>query len=179
MLCLPVLSASASSPRPGLPPPAWELGPQRGSLSSAGPKGVGCPPQSRPVEAPQSSSSRGAGCEWQRLPCLFVAENTTEEKASLSPSPWHISLGVKGMTGKGSGDPFQCSCPGNPMDRGHATVPGVARVGHDLVTEPTLPKAAAGKPGTREGSTSQESRTQPESVQKLPLRQGLHVEPLD
>ena len=54
---------------------------------------------------------------------LLIAENTTEEKASLRPSPWHISLGVKGMTGKGNGDPFQCSCRGSPMDRGQATAP--------------------------------------------------------
>lgn len=79
-LCLPVLPARASSPRPGLPPPAWELGPQRGSLSSAGRKGGGVPPQSRPVEAPQSSSSRGAGCEWQRLPCLFFQKTLQKKK---------------------------------------------------------------------------------------------------
>ena len=61
------------------------------------------------------------------------------------------------MTGKGNGDPFQCSCRGNPKDRGQTTVPGVARVGHDLVTKPTPPKGAAGEPGTREGNTSQKS----------------------
>ena len=39
--------------------------------------------------------------------------------------------------GEGHGNPLQYSCLGNPMDRGawQATVHGVARVGHDLVTK--------------------------------------------
>ena len=38
---------------------------------------------------------------------------------------------------EGNGNPLQCYCPENPMDRGawQATVHGVSRVGHDLVTE--------------------------------------------
>ena len=38
---------------------------------------------------------------------------------------------------EGNGNPFQYSCLENPMDRGawQATVHGVARVGHDLVTK--------------------------------------------
>ena len=38
--------------------------------------------------------------------------------------------------GEGNGNPLQYSCLENPMDRGawQATVHGVARVGHDLVT---------------------------------------------
>ena len=40
--------------------------------------------------------------------------------------------------GEGNGHPLQHSCLENPMDRGawRATVHGVARVGHDLVTKP-------------------------------------------
>ena len=40
--------------------------------------------------------------------------------------------------GEGNGNPLQYSCLGNPMDRGswQATVHGVARVRHDLVTKP-------------------------------------------
>ena len=40
--------------------------------------------------------------------------------------------------GGGNGNPLQYSCLGNSMDRGawRATVHGVARVGHDLVTKP-------------------------------------------
>ena len=39
--------------------------------------------------------------------------------------------------GKGNGTPLQCSCLGNPMDRGawRATVHGVTRVRHDLATK--------------------------------------------
>ena len=39
--------------------------------------------------------------------------------------------------GEGNGNPLQYSCLENPMDRGawQATVHGVARVGHDLVTK--------------------------------------------
>ena len=41
----------------------------------------------------------------------------------------------------GSGNPFQYSCLGNPMDgkAWGATVHGVPRVGQDLVTKPPLP----------------------------------------
>ena len=40
--------------------------------------------------------------------------------------------------GKGNGNLLQYSCLGSPMDRGawQATVSGVARVRHDLVTKP-------------------------------------------
>ena len=41
------------------------------------------------------------------------------------------------VPGGGNGNPLQCSCLGNPMDRGawQVTVHRVARVKHDLVTE--------------------------------------------
>ena len=44
--------------------------------------------------------------------------------------------------GEGNGNPLQYSCLENPMDRGawQATVHGVARVGHDLVTKPSNSK---------------------------------------
>ena len=43
--------------------------------------------------------------------------------------------------GKGNGNPLQYSCLENPMDRGawQATIHGVARAGHDLVTKPPPP----------------------------------------
>ena len=39
---------------------------------------------------------------------------------------------------EGNGNPLQCSCLKNPLDRGswQTTVHGVARVGHDLATKP-------------------------------------------
>ena len=41
----------------------------------------------------------------------------------------------------GNGNPHQYSCLGNPMDRGawRATVMGMQKVGHDLVTKPLPP----------------------------------------
>ena len=44
-------------------------------------------------------------------------------------------------SGAGHGNPFQYSCLENPMDRGawQATVHGVTRVRHDLVTKPPPP----------------------------------------
>ena len=45
--------------------------------------------------------------------------------------------GLARSPGEGNGNPLQCSCLGNPMDRGAwwATVHEVTRVRHDLVTE--------------------------------------------
>ena len=45
------------------------------------------------------------------------------------------------LPGEGNGNPLQYSCLENPMDRGawRATVQGVARVRHDLVTKPPPP----------------------------------------
>ena len=46
--------------------------------------------------------------------------------------------GLGRSPGEGNGNPLQYSCLENPMERGawQATVHGVARVGHDLVTKP-------------------------------------------
>ena len=45
------------------------------------------------------------------------------------------------LNGEGNGTPLQYSCLENPMDGGawQATVHGVTRVGHDLVTKPPPP----------------------------------------
>ena len=47
--------------------------------------------------------------------------------------------GLRRSLGEGNGSPLQDSCLENPMDRGawQATVHGVAKVGHNLVTKPT------------------------------------------
>ena len=46
-------------------------------------------------------------------------------------------LGSGRSPGEGNGNPLQCYCLENPMDRGawQAPVHGVARVGHDLATK--------------------------------------------
>ena len=48
------------------------------------------------------------------------------------------SLGWEDPLGEGNGNTFQYSCLGNPMDReaSWATVHGIIRVRHDLVTKP-------------------------------------------
>ena len=48
--------------------------------------------------------------------------------------------GSRSYLGEGNGNPLQYSCLENSMDRGawQATVHGVSRVEHDLVTKPTL-----------------------------------------
>ena len=40
----------------------------------------------------------------------------------------HSNTGLRGSSGEGNGHPLQCSCLGNPMDRGvwQATVHGIA-----------------------------------------------------
>ena len=45
--------------------------------------------------------------------------------------------GLERSAGEGNGNPLQHPCLGNPMDRGAwwATVHGVARGGHELVTK--------------------------------------------
>ena len=45
-------------------------------------------------------------------------------------------------SGEGNGNPLQCSCLGNPMDRGAwwATVHGVTSVGHNLAAKPPSTK---------------------------------------
>ena len=50
-------------------------------------------------------------------------------------------LGLGRSPGEGNGNPLQYSCLENPTDRGawQATVHGVARVGHDLVTKAPPP----------------------------------------
>ena len=44
-------------------------------------------------------------------------------------------LGSGKSSREGNGNPLQCSCPGNPMDRGAWRARGSNRVEHDLATE--------------------------------------------
>ena len=54
---------------------------------------------------------------------------------------WVLIPGSGRSPRKGNGYPLQYSCLENPMDRGawQATMYGVARVGHNLVTKPPPP----------------------------------------
>ena len=77
------------------------------------------------------------------------------QRRRLGFKPW-----IGGSPGGGNGNPFQCSCLGNPMDRAWwATVHGVSRVQHNLATKPPSPatlseETAQGHSLTSQGLTS-------------------------
>ena len=67
----------------------------------------------------------------------FPYSSVGKESACNLGDPGSIP-GLGRCPGEGNGNPLQCSCLENLMDRGAwwATVHGVARVGHDLATKP-------------------------------------------
>ena len=67
----------------------------------------------------------------------FPHSSVGEESACSAEDPGS-SPGSERSPGEGNGNPLQYSCLENPMGRGawQATVHGVTRVGHDLVTTP-------------------------------------------
>ena len=73
-----------------------------------------------------------------------------------------------GESGEGNGSPLQGSCPEDPMDRGawQATVHGVTRVGHDLVTKPTKPTGDSRRQGKAENGEKRENNGQNEKKRK-------------
>ena len=79
--------------------------------------------------------------EWMRPTYIalrgFPDSSAGKESACSAGDPSSIP-GSGRSPGEGNGNPLQYSCLENPMDRGawRATVHGVARVGHDLVTKP-------------------------------------------
>ena len=78
-----------------------------------------------------------------KSPNLRHCPGSSDSKAS-APNAGDPGLipGLGRSPGEGNGNPLQCSCLENAMDRGawQATVHGVARVGHELATKPP-PKA--------------------------------------
>ena len=67
----------------------------------------------------------------------FPCSSVSKESACNAGDPGLIPGSGRSL-GEGNGSPFQYSCLESPMNRGawQATVYGVARVGHDLVTKP-------------------------------------------
>ena len=68
---------------------------------------------------------------------MGFSDSTAEKNLpAITGDPGSIS-GSGRSPGGGNGNPLQCSCLGNPMDRGlwPATVNGVPRVGHELATK--------------------------------------------
>ena len=70
----------------------------------------------------------------------FPHSSISKESACNAGDPGSIPGSGK-FPGEGNGNPLQYSCLENPMDRGAwwATVHGIARVGHDLVTKTPKP----------------------------------------
>ena len=68
----------------------------------------------------------------------FPHSSVSKESVCSAGDPGSIP-GLGRSPGEGNGNPLQYSCLENPMDRGtwRATVHGVTRVGHDLVTKPS------------------------------------------
>ena len=67
----------------------------------------------------------------------FPDGSISKESACSAGGPGSIP-GLGKSSGEATGNPLYYSCLRNPMVRGAwlATVPGVIRVGHDLVTKP-------------------------------------------
>ena len=70
----------------------------------------------------------------------FACSSVSKESA-YDAGDWGLIPGSGRSPGEGNGNALQYSCLENPMDRGawHATVRGVAGVGHDLATKPAPP----------------------------------------
>ena len=88
----------------------------------------------------------------------FPHSSVSKESACNVGDPGSI-LGLGRSPGEGNGNPLQYSCLGNPMDGGawQATVHGVARVRHDLVTKPPPPRQDPKLPPTKKLPTHQPS----------------------
>ena len=66
---------------------------------------------------------------WYCFPCSSVGKESACDAGDQGSIP-----GSGRYPGEANGNPLQYSCLENPTDRGLATVHGVGRVGHDLVT---------------------------------------------
>ena len=78
-----------------------------------------------------------SGVPWATQWGGFLHNSAGEESTCNSGDPGSVP-GLGRSPGEGNGSPLQYSCLKNTMDRGawRATVCGVARVGHDWVTNP-------------------------------------------
>ena len=68
------------------------------------------------------------------FPPSSVGKESACNAGDMSSTP-----GLGRSPGEGNSNPLQYSCLGNPMDKGawQATVHGITRVRHDLVTKPS------------------------------------------
>ena len=68
---------------------------------------------------------------------FLVAQSV--KSLSAMQKTWGLIPASRRSPGEGNGNPLQCTCLGNPMERGawRPRVYGVARVGHNWVTKLT------------------------------------------
>ena len=73
--------------------------------------------------------------------CTCRSQSTCNVGDHLQCRDRGLIPGWRRSPGEGNGTPLQYSCLGNPMERGAwwATVHGVTRVGHNLMTKPPSP----------------------------------------
>ena len=76
--------------------------------------------------------------QWASLGAQLVKNPSAAQESACNTGDMGSVPGLGRSPGGGNSNPLQYSCLGNPMDRGFwwATVYGVTRVGHDLVTKP-------------------------------------------
>ena len=76
-------------------------------------------------------------CYSSLLLCMSFPCSSLNKESACNAGDLGLIPGSGRSSREGNGNPPQYSCLENPMDRGawQATVQGVARVGHDLVTK--------------------------------------------
>ena len=76
-----------------------------------------------------------------KLMCIDFSHSSVSRESACKAGDLGLIPGSGRSSGEGNGNPLQYSCLENPMDGGiwQATVHGIARVGHNLVTKPPLP----------------------------------------
>ena len=97
------------------------------------------PVPTHPAQHTRSSSpSQSRGSEGKQAGVVYItAKNSDGEESACSAGDAGLIPGSGRSPGGGRGNPLQHSCLENPTDRGawRATVHGVSRVGHNLMTE--------------------------------------------
>ena len=75
-----------------------------------------------------------------RASCYRICScrSSVSKESAYNAEDLGLVPGSERSPGEENGNPLQCSCLENPMDKGvwQATVHGVGRVGYDLVTKP-------------------------------------------
>ena len=113
-----------------------------------------------------------------KLGCNEASQYDRVSRAQALESNKTVFL-MEELTGEGNGNPLQYSCLENPMDRGawQATVHGVTRVRHDLVTKPPPTMEELGFRGGSVVKNLQRCKCDP-WVRKIPWRRKWQPTPV-